>query len=205
MSEVLYRATKYMNAEDALLAREERPKKRERRRHAPGPRAEKTKDRGQKGRQTPKTPKWKVHKFHPLNAPIDQVLMQIKDEEKLTFPGKLKSDPSKRSRDKYCRFHRDHGHDTAECYDLKHQIEALIRQGKLQKFINKEKTDHNHQELAPGGITSVRDPHRRYKDDSGGTASTGSSKKARKMYLRSVLNVHMTGSRPNTTRMEALL
>ncbi|XP_065629952.1 uncharacterized protein LOC136067684 [Quercus suber] len=29
MSEVLYRATKYMNAEDALLAREERPKKRE--------------------------------------------------------------------------------------------------------------------------------------------------------------------------------
>ena len=30
MSEVLYRATKYINAEDAMLAREERPKKRER-------------------------------------------------------------------------------------------------------------------------------------------------------------------------------
>ena len=30
MSDVLYRATKYMNAEDALLAREEKPKKRER-------------------------------------------------------------------------------------------------------------------------------------------------------------------------------
>ena len=30
MSEVLYRATKYMKAEDALLAREEKPKKRER-------------------------------------------------------------------------------------------------------------------------------------------------------------------------------
>ena len=30
MSEVLYRATKYMNAEDALLAQEEKPKKRER-------------------------------------------------------------------------------------------------------------------------------------------------------------------------------
>ena len=29
MSNVLYRATKYMNAEDALLAREEKPKKRE--------------------------------------------------------------------------------------------------------------------------------------------------------------------------------
>ena len=30
MSEVLYRATKYMNAEDALLAREEKLRKRER-------------------------------------------------------------------------------------------------------------------------------------------------------------------------------
>ena len=30
MSEVLYRATKYMNAEDALLAREEKPRKKER-------------------------------------------------------------------------------------------------------------------------------------------------------------------------------
>jgi len=30
MSHVLYRATKYMNVEDALLAREEKPRKRER-------------------------------------------------------------------------------------------------------------------------------------------------------------------------------
>ena len=30
MSDVLYRATKYMNAKDALLAYEEKPKKRER-------------------------------------------------------------------------------------------------------------------------------------------------------------------------------
>ena len=29
MSDVLYRATKYMNAEDALVAHEEKPKKRE--------------------------------------------------------------------------------------------------------------------------------------------------------------------------------
>ena len=30
MYEVLYKATKYMNAKDALLAREEKPRKRER-------------------------------------------------------------------------------------------------------------------------------------------------------------------------------
>ena len=84
-----------------------------------------------------------------MTAPIDQVLMQIKDEEALTFPGKLKSDPNKRSRDKYCRFHRNHGHDTVDCYDLKQQIEALIRQGKLQRFVSKEKVDPPAQDQHP--------------------------------------------------------
>ena len=57
--------------------------------------------------------------FTSLIAPIDQVLMQIKDNVALTWPGKLKGDPSKRSRDKYCRFHRDHSQNMSECYDLK--------------------------------------------------------------------------------------
>ena len=54
-----------------------------------------------------------------LTTLIDQVVMQIKVEEPLTYPEKLKGDPNKRSKDKYCRFHRDHSHDTADCYDLK--------------------------------------------------------------------------------------
>ena len=57
--------------------------------------------------------------------------MQIKDERALTLPEKLKGDPNKWSRDKYCHFHCDHGHDTVDCYDLKQQIKALIKQRKL--------------------------------------------------------------------------
>ena len=120
MSDVLYRATKYMNVEDVLSAREERPKKRERQEDV-------RIDRGRKMARTKeqredrhfKPPARKFMSFTPLTAPIDQVLMQIKDEGALTFPGKLKGDPNKRPRDKYCRFHRDHGHDTTDCYDLK--------------------------------------------------------------------------------------
>ena len=88
-----------------------------------------------------KPPTGKFTSFIPLTTPINLVLMQIKDEGALTFPNKLKGDPNKRSRDKYCRFYRDHDHDTANCYDLKQQIKALIRQGKLQKFVSRERVD----------------------------------------------------------------
>ena len=57
--------------------------------------------------------------------------MQIKDDPALAWLGRLKVDPNKRLRNKYYRFHRDHGHDTSICYDLKQQIEALIRQEKF--------------------------------------------------------------------------
>ena len=110
----------------------------------PGRKKPRTGDRRDERR--PKPLGGRFTSFTLLNAPLDQVLMQIKDEGTLTFLGKLKSDPSKRSRNKYCRFHHDHGHDTADCYDLKQQIEALIKEGKLQKFVNKERTDTNLQE-----------------------------------------------------------
>ena len=142
MSEVLYRATKYMNAEDALLAREEKPKKRERQedtRQDQGRKKARIGDRRDERRSKP--PGERFTSFNPLTALIDQVLMQIKDEEALIYPRKLKEDPNKRSRDKYCRFHYDHGYDTADYYDLKQQIETLIKHGKLQKFVRKERAD----------------------------------------------------------------
>ena len=141
--------------------------------------------------------------FTPLTAPIDQVLMQIKDEGALTFPGKLKSDPNKRSRDKYCRFHRDHGHDTADCYDVKQQIETLIRQGKLQKFVSKERTDPPPQEQHPRRENErPRPPIGDIRMIIGGTAVAGSSKKARKTYLRMVQKVQLTGTVPKIARRE---
>ena len=128
MSEVLYRATKYMNAKDVLLAREEKSKKRERQEDTQqdqGRKKARTRDRRDARRSRPLGGRFTT--FTPLTAPKDQVLMQIKDEEALTYPGKLKGDPNKQLRDKYCRFHRDHSHDTTDCYDLKQQIEALIK------------------------------------------------------------------------------
>ncbi|GAV62359.1 hypothetical protein CFOL_v3_05883, partial [Cephalotus follicularis] len=39
---------------------------------------------------------------------------------------------------KYCRYHRDHGHDTEECRQLKNQIEDLIQKGHLRKYVNRD-------------------------------------------------------------------
>ena len=205
MSEVLYRATKYMNAEDALLAREKKPKKRERQEDTQqdqGRKKARTGDRRDERR--PKPPGGRFTSFTPLTAPIDQVLMQIKDEEALTYPEKLKGDPNRRLRDKYCRFHRDHGHDTTDCYDLKQQIEALIKQGKLQKFVRNERADQPPQEQNPRRDNErLRPPIGDIRMIVGGTATTRSSKKARKTYLRMVQNVQLTSSVPKIARRES--
>ncbi|XP_030939703.1 uncharacterized protein LOC115964556 [Quercus lobata] len=120
MSEVLYMATKYMNAENVLLTHEDKPRKRERQEDTRQDRGRKVARTGeQQDDRRSKPPIRRFTSFTPLTTSIDQVFMQIKDEGTLTFPGKLKGDPSKRPRDKYCRFHRDHGHDTADYYDLK--------------------------------------------------------------------------------------
>ena len=105
MLDVLYRATKYMNMEDVLLAREEKPRKRERQedtRQDKGRKMVRTGERRDDRRSKP--PTGKFTSFTLLIAPIDQVLMQIKDERALTFPGKLKGDPNKRSKDKILLF-----------------------------------------------------------------------------------------------------
>ncbi|GAV71707.1 hypothetical protein CFOL_v3_15197, partial [Cephalotus follicularis] len=53
-------------------------------------------------------------------------------------PEKLRTPAENRSVEKYCRYHRDHGHDTEECRQLKNQIEDLIRKGHLRKYVDRD-------------------------------------------------------------------
>ncbi|XP_059658660.1 uncharacterized protein LOC132304983 [Cornus florida] len=126
MAELLVRAKKHMNAEDAMMARKGKEgddKKADKKRLALTTKDEKeTKYKkpmiNQNERASCYKSTEKYTNYTPLNMPIDQVFLQIQDEPYLKWPPKLKSDPARRPRDKYCRFHKDHGHATKDCFDL---------------------------------------------------------------------------------------
>jgi len=57
--------------------------------------------------------------FTPLIMPMEKILMQIKDDPTLKWPKPLSPSLKRRDPKNYCRFHKDHGHYTNECRDLK--------------------------------------------------------------------------------------
>ena len=146
MAELVHSAQNFMNAEDAIITKKrkryERIKANPSRHFEQGPHSKKGRTEEKKDRDNKKPgPSARNQQYTPLNIPFEQVLMQIKDDPSLKWPEKMKGDPNKRNRNKYCCFHRDHGHDTDECFDLKQQIENLIRQGKLRNFLGRNHKD----------------------------------------------------------------
>ena len=110
----------------------------------------------------------------------------------------MKGDPNKHNKNKYCRFHRDHGYDTDECYDLKQQIENLIRQGKLRHFVGR---DHKDEKLKAKMEESSRPPLGEIRVIIGGT-STGQTSKSKKTYFKVVQNVQLSRRSPKTREID---
>ena len=116
MTDLLFKAQKYRNKEDALIAKgltgkwkkeelnDSQGKKKDRKDHSSETKASKS---------SPEVLKKRLN-FTPLVMPANKI-------------------PKK-----YYRFHKDHGHYSDECHDLKEQIEELIQRGKLQKFVKRD-------------------------------------------------------------------
>uniref|UniRef100_A0A2N9FT45 Uncharacterized protein n=1 Tax=Fagus sylvatica TaxID=28930 RepID=A0A2N9FT45_FAGSY len=127
----------------------------------------------------------------------------------IKWPGKLRSDPTKRSKDLYCRFHRDHGHTTEDCFALKQQIEALIRQGKLGKFVRQDKPEVRHEPRPPRQDENKDRQEDRPRDIIGeirtivgGLASGGASRSSRKAYARQAHNILVTQRSRKSLKMD---
>ncbi|GAV58138.1 LOW QUALITY PROTEIN: hypothetical protein CFOL_v3_01672, partial [Cephalotus follicularis] len=85
--------------------------------------------------------------------------------------------------DKYCWYHRDHGHDIEECRHLKNQIDDLIRKGHLRKYVDKNVP----QEMREGREEAPQQPEEQQPrcvihTISGGVASGRDHNRSRKAY-----------------------
>ena len=130
--------------------------------------------------------------------PIDQILIEIRDELSLKWPRPLHSSPNVRDKRKYCRFHKDHGHYTEDCRDLKEQIEEPIRRGKLQQYVKKGDSAKYTQKGQQGGFQRDEDHSQprpqtalgEIKTITGGPTTRGSFCSLKKSYQRQVNSVH---------------
>ncbi|RWV77370.1 hypothetical protein GW17_00061811 [Ensete ventricosum] len=71
------------------------------------------------------------------NSTRTEIFLQIREKGFLKTPNPMRTRAEEHDRGYYCRFHRDYGHDTEECYNLKNQIEYLICHGHLNRFVRK--------------------------------------------------------------------
>ena len=207
MVELVHSAQNFMNVKYAIIAKKRKRAKRmeaDPLRHSDqGPHPKKG-HMGEKKDRDNKKPGSSAQnqQYTPLNMPLEQVLMQIKDDPSLKWSEKMKGDPNKCNRNKYCRFHRNHGHNMDDCFDLKQQIENLIRKGKLRNFLGQE---HKNEKLKGKVEESSRPPLGEIKFIIRGS-STGQSSKSRKSYLKIVQNVQLSGRSPRmkTTNKQAI-
>ena len=101
----------------------------------------------------------------------------------------MKTDPAKRDLTKYCEFHKDNGHRTDDCIELRKEIEYLIQRGHLRLFVASVGRDQapppSPRQPAP---TQHHKPLGEIHAISGGFAGEGESNSAWKAHLRSIIS-----------------
>ncbi|CAA0843037.1 Unknown protein, partial [Striga hermonthica] len=138
--ELLERCTKYMNMEETeadFQAHDRARGKKQEEKHKLDDRKSGGKDyrgddRGRLG--------FKYEHYTPLTSPRGQVYEMLERRGETKMFGKPQPLPKRSGKapvkgDPYCRYHRDYGHWTNHCKELKDEIERLIRAGHLKEFV----------------------------------------------------------------------
>ena len=218
MAEMLLKVQKYMNVEDALAAIRDIEKLRNKGRKEDDHRGQKREHpncRTNNGGKRKDEKNSSNEKFTPLVMPVDKILTQIKDEHYLKRPRPLHSSTNICDKKKYCRFHKDHGHYTEDCQDLKEQIEELIRKGKLQKYVKKGESSRfrdsnkNQHESSPRDEDNTSQPPQNVigeiKTIAGGPFTGGSFRSLRNACQRQVSKLEILNSTPASFTLPTVL
>ncbi|XP_077215791.1 uncharacterized protein LOC143850422 [Tasmannia lanceolata] len=146
LADLMTGAEEYIAVEETLTALDSN------RRRTSGEGKNPTKQRrDDKAPKREKSPQRREENFTPLNTSRRHILAAIKEEEFVRWPTRMLSKGNKRDQSKYCRFHKDHGHDTDECWQLKEEIELLIGRGYLNKYVRGDGRRPERRERSPRG------------------------------------------------------
>ncbi|XP_058082420.1 uncharacterized protein LOC131230525 [Magnolia sinica] len=121
------------------LLKEKRPRNEE-----PQSSNKKPDDRAPRDYRQSRRPEDKFHFYTPLNNYTEQIILDIRGQRLLNWPVCMKTDVENRDKRMYCRFHRDHGHNTSDCVDIKDEIVTLIRKGHLHRYTKEERAHKAH-------------------------------------------------------------
>ncbi|MED6116399.1 hypothetical protein PIB30_099989 [Stylosanthes scabra] len=74
--------------------------------------------------------------YNPLNVSLAQFMNEVSQVERVPTPRPIKN-ISKGDRHSYCKYHKQHGHDTEECRDLLDFIEQGLKNGKFREYTSR--------------------------------------------------------------------
>ncbi|XP_043714610.1 uncharacterized protein LOC122662965 [Telopea speciosissima] len=80
--------------------------------------------------------------YTPLNTTRSKILMEVYDRGLLQWPRPMFSNPEDKNKNKYCKFHKDVGHDIENCRQLKREIEDVIQKGHLKQYVKEDIKDN---------------------------------------------------------------
>ncbi|XP_058075823.1 uncharacterized protein LOC131224321 [Magnolia sinica] len=191
LAELVARAQKYTNAEEFSTARknvqvtEPNNKGKRPRNEETQPSGKGLDDRAPRDRHSSRKPKGKFFSYTPLKTSTEQILLDIKGYKLLNWSVCMRADLDHRDKCKYCRFHRDYGHNTADCVDVKDEIETLIRKGHLRRYTREERTAwKEEQERGQGQSNNTTEEPTEIRAIFRGSFGGGDSNRARKAHFQ---------------------